>query len=708
MLQTRDYHDASSVSVEIYDLLQQDGDEVLSEMLQRLLDRLESPHGFCGYLDSNGDLTCTLATVGVFGAEAERQGSVVLPPDAWTDMWGAVLQERRSLVSNKVDSPQDRVRGVLRCLATPILNRDQLLGVVFVANRDLDYNHRDVALLELLAKPLASAIQARLQRQLDQRKTAESISALVQTIDAERQLKDESLNSLHELQELHRQILDATPAVVYVKDLQGRYQFINRQFEEIFHVQRADVIGQTDFDLFPPHLAQQFRQNDLQVTRADHPLKCQEQTEQDGVTHIYLTIKFPLRDRQGQLMSVAGISTDITEQLQLQEDLTRLYSLHTLILDSIGDGIIGIDCDGRTTFVNPVASEILGWTEEELISQPLSQILGHVLQPLCHDDTLSDAVLVEDEDAVFRTKSGLLEEVRVMSRPLLVEGRPSGTVISFRRLADELLRQEREQRRREEERRQRDRDLQLRTIRALQLDMFPSAPPTIAGYEIGGRNEPRDIVSGDFFDFIPLADGSLVVVVGDATGHDLASAVHMVEAHAVLHTLFDCEIPLQELLPKLNQTLCRHLSGRFVSLFVLRLTPETGRIEFAGAGHDATVIRASGEFESLPSTGLVLGLDSHVNQPAFSHIQLQPGDEILLLTDGFQETFSTDRHAFGRKRILDVAKASQSLAVEQVIEHLLKETERHAHPGHVQDDRTAVIIRRQPDSSGTSSTSPVT
>jgi len=116
-------------------------------------------------------------------------------------------------------------------------------------------------------------------------------------------------------------ILDNTPAVVYMKDTQGAYQFINRAYETLFHVSRARMTGKTDFDLFPADIARQFRDNDLAVLQAGQPIQFEEVAPHDDGPHTYVSAKFALHDAQGKVSAVCGISTDITARKRAEENL---------------------------------------------------------------------------------------------------------------------------------------------------------------------------------------------------------------------------------------------------------------------------------------------------------------------------------------------------------------------------------------------------
>src|SRR5205814_554631 len=119
--------------------------------------------------------------------------------------------------------------------------------------------------------------------------------------------------TLQKSQELLQAIIDNSPAVIYVKDLEGRYLLVNRRYENIFALARDAILGKMDRDIFPPAAAEAFRAMDLRVAAAGQALTEEETVPQDDGPHTYISVKCPLRDPDGKTYGVFGISTDITE-----------------------------------------------------------------------------------------------------------------------------------------------------------------------------------------------------------------------------------------------------------------------------------------------------------------------------------------------------------------------------------------------------------
>jgi len=132
-------------------------------------------------------------------------------------------------------------------------------------------------------------------------------------------------------QRLLEAVVENSPAVIYVKALDGRYLMVNRRYGDIFHIDRDGMIGRTDHDIFPAEIADAFRSMDVRVAAADQPLTEEEVAPHDDGPHAYISVKSPLRDETGQVYAVFGISTDITERKDAEAKLhTQLERLSLL------------------------------------------------------------------------------------------------------------------------------------------------------------------------------------------------------------------------------------------------------------------------------------------------------------------------------------------------------------------------------------------
>src|SRR3569833_730608 len=166
------------------------------------------------------------------------------------------------------------------------------------------------------------------QRVLDRTAQLQSANEILQSEIAARQSARQRLSESFELLQA---IIDNSDAVVYVKDLDGRYLLVNRRFEAIFHVAREAILGRTDHHLFPRETADAFRNLDAQVAEAGRAMTEEETAPLADGLHTYISVKAPLRDVGGKVKGIFGISTDITERKrdeeQLRSQLARLSQL---------------------------------------------------------------------------------------------------------------------------------------------------------------------------------------------------------------------------------------------------------------------------------------------------------------------------------------------------------------------------------------------
>jgi PAS domain S-box-containing protein len=119
-------------------------------------------------------------------------------------------------------------------------------------------------------------------------------------------------------------LIDNTNAVIYMRDLDGRYMVVNREYERLFDLRRNEIVGLTDHDLFPAEIADEFRANDLRAAASGGPVHVEEVAPGEDGPRWYITVKFPLLDSAGTAYAVAGISTDITARKRAEEQVRKL------------------------------------------------------------------------------------------------------------------------------------------------------------------------------------------------------------------------------------------------------------------------------------------------------------------------------------------------------------------------------------------------
>jgi PAS domain S-box-containing protein len=160
-----------------------------------------------------------------------------------------------------------------------------------------------------------------------------------------------------------RAILDNSPSLIFLKDCDGRYLKVNREFEKTFHLTSGEIIGRADREIFSPEQAALFHMNDKKVLEGGMPLLFEEVTSYGNDTHVAIVHKFPLRDKEGTLYAIGGIATDITERKRVEEALVRFK----LTLDQTHDCVFMFAPDTlRFIYCNRGAVEQVGYSEAEL------------------------------------------------------------------------------------------------------------------------------------------------------------------------------------------------------------------------------------------------------------------------------------------------------------------------------------------------------
>ncbi|HEU4340267.1 MAG TPA: MASE1 domain-containing protein, partial [Candidatus Binatia bacterium] len=190
-------------------------------------------------------------------------------------------------------------------------------------------------------------------------------------------LRKQAEQALRASEQRFQAIIDNSTAIIYLKDLEGRYILINRRYEELFSIPKQEIITKRDFDIFPQEAARRFRENDLRVIETGAPVEFEEAVPHRDGTRIYISIKFPLRDTAGKTYAVAGISTDITERKRAEEQIRnlnaelqrRIDEFQTLI-DTAPVGIaVATDPGCNNIWGNPEFARILGTDVRENISK---------------------------------------------------------------------------------------------------------------------------------------------------------------------------------------------------------------------------------------------------------------------------------------------------------------------------------------------------
>ena len=219
---------------------------------------------------------------------------------------------------------------------------------------------------------------------------------------------------------------------------------------------------------------------------------------------------------------------------------------------------------------------------------------------------------------------------------------------------------------------------------------------------MAGWNRPAEETGGDFFDFLPLDDDRLAVVIADVTGHGVGPAIMMAGARALIRGGLRGVTGLDRAVTDVHQLLCLDMpEGRFVTAFCGLLSAAAGTVEFMSAGQGPILLyeAASGDVSELPAQGLPLAFFPEAVYENPTRIELAIGDVLVLLTDGFYEWARADGESFGEDRVRDVVCRLRDRPATEIIEALYRAVVDFAAGARQADDLTAVIVKRTAASS---------
>ena len=242
------------------------------------------------------------------------------------------------------------------------------------------------------------------------------------------------------------------------------------------------------------------------------------------------------------------------------------------------------------------------------------------------------------------------------------------------------------------------RDLEL--AHRVQQGLLPSVQPEVSGYEIFDFYEPAHQVGGDYFSYVPLANGRVAVVLADVSGKGVSAALVMAALSADVRYTLAIEPDVAKAVTKLNASFMRSgWDDRFATFVVAVLNAETHAVSLVSAGHLPTYLRlADGTVEAvgLEETGLPLGVDpGYVYEAA--EVGLPPGATLVFYTDGISEAMDHEQEPYGFQR-LEKVLAGPAETPEAVGRRVLTDVERHA-AGQVRSDDMCLVCVGRPSES---------
>jgi len=318
--------------------------------------------------------------------------------------------------------------------------------------------------------------------------------------------------------------------------------------------------------------------------------------------------------------------------------------------------------------------------EDEKLSQAKSIMLQNIRSAICAPLIVAEQVIgVLYVDFLLGMKNIGDDDVRLMAQI----ARFAAAKVETTRLREQASAKERM-------------DEELRTAYLVQSRLLPASAPIVEGWELAGLNRPARMVSGDYYDFIVADSGRIWFFIADVSGKGITAGLLMSSLAMAVEIFVRSEPTPAGLLAELNRTLGPRLSpAKFVSLFAGCIDPDRpGRIRFANAGHCLPLHVRSDSVVEVGETDIVLGV---VAEPEFrdQFIDIEPGDSLVLFTDGIAEAENFEGEEFGSEGVIAALSSSHRRPADATIS--IVETAVEAFVGDLSqaDDVTILVVNRR-------------
>jgi PAS domain S-box-containing protein len=376
-----------------------------------------------------------------------------------------------------------------------------------------------------------------------------------------------------------------------------------------------------------------------------------------------------------------------------------------------------MDRDENVVSWNPAAERLFGYTRAQAVGRSIDDLVAGT--PEMHAEVLEYTRQVANDSRVAAVtrrsrKDGTPVDVELLAVPVNVGGDQVGTyaiyhdISELKRIEGEVRQLNRDLEKRVAERteqlksamakqqevaQERERiEQELRVARMIQHTLLPKSLPELEEHQIAVYYQPAREVGGDFYDFLRLPDGRLGLIVGDVSGKGVPAAIVMAITRTMLRSAYHLGSP-GEILQQVNDVLFPDIPPNvFVTCLAILLDSRTGRLQYANAGHDPPYVRHASGVSKLRATGMPLGLMPDMTYEQ-KEITLEPGESILLYSDGLAEAHSPHREMFGFPRIERFVKAHAE--GDTLIDSLLAELRRFTgEEWEQEDDITLLMLRR--------------
>ncbi len=237
-----------------------------------------------------------------------------------------------------------------------------------------------------------------------------------------------------------------------------------------------------------------------------------------------------------------------------------------------------------------------------------------------------------------------------------------------------------------------EQDLELAT--QIQARLLPAKDIAAGQWDTHYRYQPAGVVGGDYCEVVPSADGrSLFFAVGDVAGKGVAASLLMTHLSAIFRSLLSLDLPLEEVMSRANRLFSESTPATHYATLAAGRTTDNG-VNLCNAGHCRPLVLRRGGTERMDATGLPLGLFSE-GRYAVRHVPLDPGDRLVLYSDGITEARDSEDNEFDEERLIGALCAHPERDAAAMMEGVLREVAGFRHKRPQEDDMTLLIVHRR-------------
>jgi serine phosphatase RsbU (regulator of sigma subunit) len=229
----------------------------------------------------------------------------------------------------------------------------------------------------------------------------------------------------------------------------------------------------------------------------------------------------------------------------------------------------------------------------------------------------------------------------------------------------------------------------------IQMGLLPSKSPDVPGMDIAAGTLPCRTVGGDYYDYLPFPDGRIGVLIGDVAGKGMPASLLMTSLQARVKVLFEDGDELAKKMNRLNKhTVANCPDNRFITFFMTVVDPKTGELVYSNAGHNPPLlVRANGAVEQLKGGGIILGILPIAMYQDF-RIRMDPGDTLVLYSDGVTEAANPTDVDFGEDRLGELVASMRGRPASEVVAAVQTAVANFSEGAPQADDITVVVMRR--------------